>query len=80
MSLNVVMLHAVLVVGDGTTSFIDTMFCTSVARDVLRIKKLPVAIVGASGVIHCNGERTGEVESWNSGCALQVPHSACWTS
>ena len=45
----------------------------SVAKAVVKLKRVPIAIVGPDNVRHCGaGERAGEVEPWEGGCVLQV--------
>ena len=64
---------AVLVVGNGTSTYLSELLFPSVAKAVLKLKRIPIAIVGADAVRHCGaGERAGEVEPWEGGCVLQV--------
>ena len=64
---------AVLVVGNGTNTYLSELLFPSVAKAVLKLKRVPIAIVGADSVRHCGaGERAGEVEPWEGGCVLQV--------
>ena len=65
--------HAVLVVGNGTNTYLSELLFPSVAKAVVKLKRVPVAIVGADAVRHCGaGERLGEVEQWEGGCVLQA--------
>ena len=65
--------RAVLVVGNGTSSLLHSILFPSVSKAVARNRGLPVVVVGPSSVQHSGaGERTGKVEAWDGGCALQV--------
>ncbi|CAK0785528.1 hypothetical protein CVIRNUC_008738 [Coccomyxa viridis] len=67
---------SVLVVGNGTNTYLSELLFPSVAKAVVKLKRVPVAIVGADAVRHCGaGERLGEVEQWEGGCVLQVQGS-----
>lgn len=64
---------AVLVVGNGTSTYLSELLLPSVAKAVVNLKRVPIAIVGPASVRHCGaGERSGEVEPWEGGCVLQV--------
>ena len=59
--------------GNGTNTYLSELLFPSVAKAVVKLKRVPVAIVGADAVRHCGaGERLGEVEQWEGGCVLQV--------
>jgi hypothetical protein len=69
-----VVLLAVLVVGNGSSNMLSTILFPSVSKAVTKLKRVPVAVVGCTSVQHYGkGERAGEVEPWDGGCALQVP-------
>ena len=62
-----------LVVGNGSSNALSSILFPSVSKAVAKLKKVPVAVVGASSVQHYgNPERAGEVQLWDGGCALQV--------
>ena len=64
---------AVLVVGNGMNTRLSELLFPSVAKAVVKLKRVPIAIVGPDSVRHCGaGERAGEVEPWEGGCVLQV--------
>ena len=64
---------AVLVVGNGVTTYLSELLFPSVAKAVVKLKRVPIAVVGPDSVRHCGaGERAGEVEPWEGGCVLQV--------
>ena len=44
---------AVLVVGNGTSTYLSELLFPSVAKAVLKLKRVPIAIVGADSVRHC---------------------------
>ncbi len=68
----------VLVVGNGVNTRLSELLFPSVAKAVVKLKRVPIAVVGPDSVRHCGaGERAGEVEPWEGGCVLQVcpePH------
>ena len=63
-----------LVVGNGASNMLSSILFPSVAKSVAKLKRTPVVVVSSSGSVQhygC-GERAGEVETWDGGCALQV--------
>ncbi len=71
-------MHAVLVVGNGASNVISSLLFPSVAKSVAKLKRMPVAVVSSNGSVqhYGGGDRAGEVETWDGGCALEV-HSHC---
>ena len=53
---------------------LSSILFPSVAKSVAKLKRTPVVVVSSNGSVQhygC-GERAGEVETWDGGCALQV--------
>ena len=67
-------MHAVLVVGNGASNVISSLLFPSVAKAVAKLKRVPVAVVNSNGSVqhYGGGDRAGEVETWDGGCALEV--------
>ncbi|BDA46850.1 hypothetical protein COCOBI_09-3030 [Coccomyxa sp. Obi] len=65
---------SVLVVGNGASNMLSSILFPSVAKSVAKLKRTPVVVVSSNGSVQhygC-GERAGEVETWDGGCALQA--------
>ena len=67
-------MHAVLVVGNGASNVITSLLFPSVAKSVAKLKRISVAVVNTNGSVqhYGGGDRAGEVETWDGGCALEV--------
>ena len=64
---------AVLVVGNGTSNLLHSIIFPSVSKAVMKLKKVPVVVVGPTSVQFCGAsDKLGKTEAWDGGCVLQV--------